>query len=324
MREIKGLNFEKNKKYKVAIEAGYFDAYEENAQEWQHSFVGKLLLKWPNRTKTLVRLQNIVGHIPQWEDLTDDIIDDFVIEVQDSVGTSSAKTLCAELKAVLNANKRKVPSTDFNDKLTLKNERSQFVYLTRAEILRIIRYQVVGDVERYVRRNFVIECLTGARLCDAKKLTINSCDVETGTLSYIPDKTSGIIVTVPVDEGMHLRNFLADKYKRECCDDVFNDTIRRICKYCRIDEPVTLKKKGEVITAPKYALVSSHTGRRSFATNLYLAGVTLEDIALMMGHGTNIDTTRRYICAERKLSRDVISYFQPRDVVETYAEDIAC
>ena len=201
--------------------------------------------------------------------------------------------------------------------------KSQFIYLTRTEIARIIRYQVIGDVERFVRRNFVIECLTGARLCDAVRLTISSCDVETGTLSYVPDKTSGIVVTVPVDEGMCLREFLADRYYRECCVDVFNETVRRICKHCCIDEPVTLKRRGEVITAPKYELVTSHTGRRSFATNLFLAGVAIEDIAMMMGHGTNIDTTRRYICAERKLSRDVMSYFQPEDVVETYSEDIA-
>ena len=170
----------------------------------------------------------------------------------------------------------------------------------------------------------MVECLTGARLCDAKRLTINSCDAETRTLSYIHDKTSGIVVTVPVDDGMHLREFLADKYQRDCCGDVFNETVRRICKNCCIDEPVTLKKCGNVITAPKYELVSSHTGRRSFATNLYLAGVTLEDIALMMGHGTNIETTKRYICAERKLTRNIIAYFQPEDVVETYSEDGAC
>ena len=324
MREIKGLSFEQNKKHKASINAGYFDAYEENAREWQHSFVGKMLLKWPGRTNTLNRLREIVGHIPEWDDITDDVIDDFVLDVQESMSVSSAKTICAELKAVLNANKRKVPSQDYNDKLTLKNEKSQFVYLTRDEIARIIRYQVIGDVERFVRRNFVIECLTGARLRDAQKLTINSCDIETGTLSYIPDKTSGIVVTVPVDEGMCLRNFLADKYRRECCGDVFNDTLRRICKNCRIDEPVTLKKCGEVITAPKYEFVSSHTGRRSFATNLYLAGVTLEDIALMMGHGTNVYTTRHYICAERKISMNVMAYFQPNDVVDTYAEDVAC
>ena len=132
-------------------------------------------------------------------------------------------------------------------------------------------------------------------------------------ISYIPKKTPGIVVNVPVDEGFSLRNFLADKYRRECCVSVFNDTIRRICKDCRIDNTVTLKKRGEVVTAPKYEMVSAHTGRRSFATNLYLAGVSREDIAIMMGHGTNIDTTRRYICAERQMSAKVMAYFQPKE-----------
>jgi len=326
MREIKGLSFEMNKKYKAAIDAGYFDSYEDSPQEWRHTFIGRFLYKWPHRTSTVKRLEGIIGHLPTWDDLTDDVIDDFVMACEESGMTmSSAKTYCSELKGILNANKRKVPSQDFNDKLTLQSEKSQHVYLTREEISRLIRYQVIGDIERFIRRNFIVECLTGARLCDAVRMTINNCDRETGTLSYVPDKTPNIIVTVPVDEGMCLRNFLADKYRRECCVDVFNDILRRMCKACRIDEVKTLKRKGKLVTGPKWQFVSSHTGRRSFATNLYLAGVSIEDIALMMGHGKNIDTTKNYICAERMLSRDVMSYFQPKDYIDSYAEDnIAC
>lgn len=155
--------------------------------------------------------------------------------------------------------------------------------------------------------------MTGARLCDAEKLTINNCDIDTGTLSYVPKKTPGIIVTVPVDERLKLRELLADKYRRPCCNDVFNTIIRRISKECRIDTMCTIRRRGEDVTAPKYELISSHTARRSFATNLYLAGVSIEDIALLMGHGKNIETTKRYICAERPVSTNVMAYFQQQE-----------
>ena len=102
-------------------------------------------------------------------------------------------------------------------------------------------------------------------------------------------------------------------WKRDCCDDVFNTIIRRICKECNISTMCTIKRRGVEITAPKYDLVSSHTARRSFATNLYLAGVSIEDIALLMGHGKNIETTKRYICAERPISTNVMAYFQQQE-----------
>ena len=69
----------------------------------------------------------------------------------------------------------------------------------------------------------------------------------------------------------------------------------------------------DLITKEKWELVSSHTARRSFATNLYLSGVALEDIALMMGHGKNIETTKRYICGERQITTRVMAYFLPED-----------
>ena len=75
----------------------------------------------------------------------------------------------------------------------------------------------------------------------------------------------------------------------------------------------TVTRANKTITTEKWKLISSHTGRRSFATNLFLAGVSLEDIAMMMGHGKHIETTKRYICAERAATPAVIAYFQQVD-----------
>lgn len=310
--QIKSFNFEQRKKFQNAIEEGYFDDYDSSPREWKHSFVGAFLWKYPSRTATLNRLRDIVGRIPVWDDITDENIKDFVDECQeDGMAMSSVRTICAELKAVLNLNKRKIQSEDFRQILTVKGETSQAIYLTREEMQRIMDYKPIGLLDQFVRRNFVVEFLTGARRCDAEKLTITNCDINTGTLSYVPKKTPGIIVTVPVDERQNLRAFLADRYYRECDNHVFNDVIRSICKRCNIDSICTIMRRGQSVTAPKWQLVSSHTARRSFATNLYLSGISLEDIAILMGHGKNIETTKRYICAERKMSSQVMAYFQP-------------
>lgn len=318
--DLVSLTWEQKRKFRSAIAYGYFDNYEENPREWKHTLVGSFIWRYPIRTSTLNILKEIVGHVPQWEDLNDDVLRDFVDELQESLAMSSARTICAELRAVLNENKRKFQSEDFMRILALKAEVSQAVYLTRNEMMRIINYTPANDVERFVRRNFLVEFMTGARRCDAEQLTINNCDIETGTLSYVPKKTPGIVVTVPVDERLNLRELLADTYTRSCTRDMFNIVIRRICKECRIDTVCSIKRRGEMVTEPKWMLVSSHTARRSFATNLYLAGVALEDIALLMGHGKNIETTKRYICADRIISSNVKAYFQDPDVKEEISD----
>lgn len=314
MIEIKGLSYEQNKKYHVAIERGYFKNYEAEPKKWRHSFIGAYVWKHPGRIKVLDLICSVIGHEPEWQDMTDTNLKDFVDELFESgMAPSSMRTVCAELKAVLNDNvEHEIPSERFNKILSVKGQISQAVYLTREEVERLAIYTPRSYVEQYVLRNFMIESLTGARKEDAKRLTINNCNHETGLLTYVPQKTPNIVVSVPVDERMGLRQFLADDYKRECCDDVFNETIRTICRESGINEICTLQRRGEKVTEPKWKLVSSHTGRRSFATNLWLAGVSLEEIALMMGHGKNIETTKRYICSERKLSANVMSYFQPQ------------
>lgn len=312
MEKIRGLNFEQTKKYRFAIECGYFENWEEDPRKWKHTFAGAFIWKYPSRVKLLNILRDIIGRVPVWEDVNEEILRDLVDELQEQkLAPSSIKTMCAELKSVLNENKRRLSVSDFAKILSVRSTATQSVYLTSREMELFISYVPQSNVEHFVHRNFCVGMMTGARRVDTDRLTISNCDIETNMLSYVPQKTPGIVVRVPVDEKHGLRNFLADMEGEPCTLDTYNDIVRRICERIGIDTVCTVVKAGHSLTEPKYKLVSSHTARRTFATNLYLAGVSLEDIAMMMGHGKNIETTKRYICAERKLSSSVMSYFQP-------------
>ncbi len=315
MIELRGLTYEQNKKFQFAIESGYFGTWELDPRKWKHTFVGAFLWKYPTRVKVLNVLKEIIGRNPEWEDLNDETLRDLVDDLSEgNLAPSSIRTMCAELKSVLNQNVRHVPSSDFARILSVKGTATQSAYLTNSEMELMISYEPRTDVEHFVHSNFCVGMLTGARRVDTDRLTISNCDIETNMLSYMPQKTPGIIVRVPVDERHGLRRFLADVNLDPCCDDTYNETLRRICCTLGINTVCTVVKAGKNITAPKWQLVSSHTARRTFATNLYLAGVSLEDIAMMMGHGKNIETTKRYICAERTLNPNVMSYFQPQSL----------
>lgn len=313
MKELRGLSYEQNKKFRYAIECGYFDTWEQDPRKWKHTFIGAFLWKYPTRVKVLNILKDIIGNMPVWEDINDETLRDLVDELSaNELAPGSIRTMCAELKAVLNENAERIHSMNFAKILSVKGTATQSIYLTNHEMELFLSYVPKTDVEHFVHRNFCVGMLTGARRVDTEKLTISNCDIDTNMLSYVPQKTPGLIVRVPVDERHGLRNFLADINIEPCCLDTFNEVLRRICNEIGIETVCTVVKAGKNITEPKWKLVSSHTARRTFATNLYLAGVSLEDIAMMMGHGKNIETTKRYICAERTLNPSVMSYFQPQ------------
>jgi len=60
---------------------------------------------------------------------------------------------------------------------------------------------------------------------------------------------------------------------------------------------------------PKWKFVSSHTGRRTFATLLYLHGSGVTTIANLMGHSNPQITWRNYICAEKSLDEHTLQFF---------------
>lgn len=322
--DITTLSYEQKKRYAAAISAGYFDDYEDDPKTWKHSFVGAFIRKYPNRIKFLNTIVNIVGEKPAWDSFNEVALKDIVDELDEQgYAPNSIHTMTAELKALLNENYKLVPCSreDFSRILSSRKTVSQAVYITRDEMESIVEYKPVGPIEEFVHRNFVVEMLTGARRVDAEGLSVDNCDMETNTLSYVPQKTPGVVVYVPVDEKMRLREFLANKTSRLCTATVFNETVRRICRKCKLTTQHTITKANNTITGEKWQLVSSHTARRSFATNLYLAGISLEDIAQMMGHGKNIETTKRYICAERKVTPIIMSYFMSKDKTYMLSED---
>ena len=70
----------------------------------------------------------------------------------------------------------------------------------------------------------------------------------------------------------------------------FNEYIKDVCEIVGLNETITLTRtcggKKMRITKPKFKFVSSHTARRSFATNAYKAGVPTLAIMAITGHRT--------------------------------------
>ncbi|GAC1661055.1 MAG: hypothetical protein NVS9B7_28950 [Flavisolibacter sp.] len=163
------------------------------------------------------------------------------------------------------------------------------VFLSWRELSKIYRLDMDKQpcLTKY-RDLFLIGCLTGLRFSDFS--TLNRNHLKDGMLHVRQYKT-GDPVVIPLREDA--RQILVNKYQMRLPRIslvTFNFYIKEVLKFASIDEPVKISyKRGSKLieeTRPKYAWISSHTARRSFCTNEYLAGTPHDLIMAVSGHKT--------------------------------------
>lgn len=311
------LSPELQQKYRAAIHKGYFNNY--HGPQWRHTFYGGWIWRHPNRVKIISRFAAMIGHMPEWEDITADNLRDLRMELDENYAPNSVKTICAELSAYIRSHGDKNIPIEFTGMARImKSKRVPTVstYLTMNEVERIDTYHPKTVYNRFVKRIFMIECLTGARFCDCLRLSPDNIIERDGVqyLRYVAQKTNTEVM-VPVHRL--LPQYLVKTSPLEPRDPSlanFNKRIREMCHWCGIVSWVKVYHGGKEYEGRKYHFVSTHTGRRSFATNLAQKGVTLEQIALMMGHMNgnvpNIEMTKRYVCEKLEIDKKVLRFFQ--------------
>lgn len=240
----------------------------------------------------------------------------FIDLLMEKVATSSAKTYTAQFKACINLYIEEFDLAKGWDKiLSVKNDVSEQIYLNSDELRRVINYAPDNKTEAIVQQQFILSCMIGARHGDIVKLTEKN--IRDGYVCYVSEKTH-IKAHVPLsDVAVNILNGRFGKssfeyfaYRSKVSDTTFNDTLRRICRLCDIDEEITLYKRGQNITAPKWTFASSHTGRRTCATLLYLHGCDIYSISRILAHSSVEMTAQKYImCPIRTLSEETMGFF---------------
>lgn len=181
---------------------------------------------------------------------------------------------------------------DFKKKRFSKpKEETTAIYLNTDELTKIHNCDLVGNPKLdKIRDLFLIGCYTGLRFSDLSLLSADNINSTDGTITIRTVKT-GKTVVIPLHTV--IRQIL-EKYNNELprvpSNQKFNDYIKEVARKAGLDELILLQKiKGTLSyteTEPKYNLVTSHTARRSFVTNAYLAGVPPISIMKITGHKT--------------------------------------
>ncbi|HTC01288.1 MAG TPA: site-specific integrase [Ferruginibacter sp.] len=173
------------------------------------------------------------------------------------------------------------------------------VYLTEEEISRINNLQLGGSVE-ISRDLFVIGCYTGLRFSDFT--TLRKEHIQNNFIVKSTQKTKSR-VTIPIHP---IVKKILEKYSYQLpkapANQKVNMHLKEIAKKAEIDQDIEVvktyggKEKREVFK--KHDLVSTHSARRSFATNSYLAGVPTIAIMMITSHTTE-SSFMKYICVNQ-------------------------
>lgn len=240
-----------------------------------------------------------------WENLTKVRLQKFVDYMAERLAPNSVNQYAAKLKSVLNlyADEVLLPR-GYTKVLTPKKVATTSVFLTESELQKLIDYEPKNDRERYVRNIFVTCAYCGMRHSDA--LRLNASNIVGDQLQYVSVKTK-IQSIVPLNPTV--REYILNRPDITVDDSTYNRIIRNICKKVGITDNVKVFKAGKECEGEKWEYVSSHTARRSCASNLYLKGLDLYTISRFLGHSST-DMTSRYICCGiRELPQEAKDYF---------------
>lgn len=211
-------------------------------------------------------------------------------------GTNYVHKITSTLKTVLLEADRRELSPELNyksDWLQVKKKEVPAIYLNEEELC--ILFQL--DLSQYqrldrIRDLFLIGCHTGLRFSDFTSIKPENLKTVNGrqVINIVTQKT-GQMVTIPLKEVV--RSILA-KYNGSLPGSIsnqkMNEYLKELGQLAGIEETVLMTRfKGrrrEDTVYKKFELITTHTARRSFASNAFKANVPVKSIMQITGHKT--------------------------------------
>lgn len=274
------------------------------------TFKQAFLEKYPERGAVIAYYEKATNRKPTWNDFSAYSLNKFRKYMLEESGLcqKSVRRYLTWFSIVMAMFEEDVElPKNWRKYLHVADDISQNAYLTESEITRIVDYKPQSDNEQYIKVAFLLGALTGARHSDYMAFTEKN--VREGWLNYVSQKTRKE-ANIPASPLILKLIRQKSKVEKELSEPCINETIRRICRNVGITDEIQLYQKGGYITKPKCDFMTSHSARRSFATNLYLRGADLYQIMKLMGHSSTTQTEGYLCCGLRTLSNEVMGFFE--------------
>ena len=200
----------------------------------------------------------------------------------------------------------------------LKSTQKKIIFLTWNELNRLREFKIPSNkqaLER-VRDVFLFQCFTGLRYSDV--FNLRRSDIKGDHIEVTTVKTSDSLI---IELNKHSKAIL-DKYKDVSFEDdkvlpvitnqKMNDYLKELAELAAIDEPVrqTYYRGNERIdeVTPKYALLGTHAGRRTFICNALVLGIPPQVVMKWTGH-SDYKAMKPYIDIADDIKANAMSKF---------------
>lgn len=165
------------------------------------------------------------------------------------------------------------------------------IYLNLKEIDKLYSLDLSNNKKlEKVRDLFIIGCYTGLRFSDLKQITPDNF-INNGTQLKVKTEKTGEFVVIPLHRTV---KEIVQKYENSIpevlSNQKMNEYIKEVAKLAELNERISIsitkggEKQSDVFE--KWQLVTTHTARRSFATNMYLLDIPTISIMKITGHRT--------------------------------------
>ena len=197
------------------------------------------------------------------------------------------------------------------------------IYLTFKDLTKIenISKNQLTDSLDNAKDWLIISCYTGQRISDFMRFTDEQIRIENDKpLLEFTQKKTGKNMTVPLHpKVLEILNKRKGKFPYKISDQKYNDFIKTVCELAEINELTKGSKLVETETDSKvyrkktgmykkYDLVTSHIGRRSFATNFY-GKIPTTYLIYVTGHSTETMFLNYIGKSNKDLALEITNYF---------------
>lgn len=200
----------------------------------------------------------------------------------------------------------------------LKSTQKKIIFLTWEELNKLREFEMPATKQALdrVRDVFLFQCFTGLRYSDV--FNLRRSDIKGDHIEVTTVKTSDSLI---IELNKHSKAIL-DKYKDVSFDDdkvlpvitnqKMNDYLKELAELAGIDEPVrqTYYRGNERIdeVTPKYALLGTHAGRRTFICNALVLGIPPQVVMKWTGH-SDYKAMKPYIDIADDIKANAMSKF---------------
>lgn len=216
---------------------------------------------------------------------------------------NTTATHLRDLKAIMNeAKARGMHNSDAYKVIKKKFDNIDSVYLTIDEINQLYRFPLTG-VRQMARDLFVLGCHTAMRFSDYSKL--HPLHINNGRITFKTQKTDETVILPAHPRVVKI----LDKWggAPKVSQTMLNKLIKEICREIGIfNQLVPIKDGRKTEYVERYNLISTHTARRSGATNMFLSGIPAQSIMKITGH-TSEASFMKYLRITKEQNADLLA-----------------